>query len=167
MHGRLSYVVGLAMALVLVGGVARASIPDSGGAIHACVRVDGSVVVKDDAGTGSISCGAQETQVKVAQYRPGTPHGLHIVRHAELVPPATPPGTVIFVGCPAGEQAISVNGWISDEPGEASGVRQGGLAANFVGDVDAGSRGYYVYVENPTAHDLQVLADVVCAKTTP
>jgi hypothetical protein len=80
------YLAGLVGALLVIGGVATASIPDPTGRIFACVASNGSITVKDDAGTGSVSCQNTAKQVTLAQYRPGVLYDLHHVTVSEQIP---------------------------------------------------------------------------------
>lgn len=52
------------------GGIALASIPDSNGVLHGCVKgstasVPGDLIIKDDGGTGDITCGTGATKVTI------------------------------------------------------------------------------------------------------
>lgn len=68
----------IALAALLIVGVisdAFASIPDGNGVFYGCVKADGTLTVKDDGGTGDITCGAQATKITWNQTGPVGPVG--------------------------------------------------------------------------------------------
>jgi hypothetical protein len=90
---RKTLIIGTVAAFMLtVGAIAYASIPDANGVFYGCVKADGTLIVKDDGGTGDITCGAQAT--KITWNRTG-PQG-----------PAGPQGATGLQG-PAGTNGIS------------------------------------------------------------
>lgn len=59
---------------------AMASIPSSSGVFYGCVKgsaaaTPGELIVKDDGGTGSISCGSDATEIQWSQVGPQGPQG--------------------------------------------------------------------------------------------
>lgn len=86
-----------AVLVVFTGSVAVASIPSADGTLYGCVKADGTLVVKDDAGTGDITCGAQATKIRFNQPNQST--------QVTFVSPnsATPQDAVLT--CPAGTYA--------------------------------------------------------------
>lgn len=74
---RRNWLIGCLVAVigVLVVGIGWASIPDAGGVFHGCVKADGTLVVKDDHGTGDITCGPLATKITWGQAGPQGPTG--------------------------------------------------------------------------------------------
>jgi hypothetical protein len=109
-----------ASVLVLGGGIAYASIPDSGGVIHACyAQKDGSLRVID---SPSQTCGSKETALswnaqgpQGPQGAPGPqgPPGANGVSGYEVVTvhdPAPSGDADITVTCPSGKKALGGGG---------------------------------------------------------
>jgi hypothetical protein len=107
--------VATAAILALVGtGIASASIPSANGTFYGCVKgpnatYPGMLVVKDDHGTGTISCGAGATEIQWNQTGPQGPAG-----PAGPQGPAGTPGTVLDTGVLTVTGTES-NGFITDQ----------------------------------------------------
>ena len=159
----------MAMALLLVGSVAYASIPDSQGAIHACRNAKSGALRVIDTDKGQ-TCTKDEVALNwETAPRPGTLYGTHIVEVSEQVPTD---GTqhVVFVGCPIGEQAVSLTANVNDFPESIQGVvRPYTPASNWAGTLDPlPVRGFYVFVDAASSgyQPSVLLAELLCAKVS-
>jgi hypothetical protein len=160
----------LATALLVVGAVAAvASVPDAQGVIHGCRKNSGGALRVIDIALGQ-TCASNEKALNwEAAPRPGTPYGMHIVSAFEEIP-TDGVQHVVFVGCPVGEQAISLSGTINDYPSGIQGViRPYFPAHNWAGTLDVPVRGYYVFVDAASSGDQPSLlsAELLCAKVMP
>ena len=79
---KISQKAGLLLAVfaaAVIGGAftakVLASIPSGSGIFYGCVKADGTLIVKDDNGTGDITCGAQATKIQWNQTGPQGPQG--------------------------------------------------------------------------------------------
>ena len=104
--------IAIASALVVVGGVAYATIPDSNSVIHSCYATkDGSLRVID-AGAGQ-SCNPKESPLDWNSQGPKGDQGsagisgLEQATKSASIPPG---GWLVNVDCPTGKLAIS-GGW--------------------------------------------------------
>lgn len=155
-------ILSVAGVLVLVGGVAAASIPDSAGRVFVCAKAGQGLVVKDDGGTGMITCSnAQGAPVQLAQYRSGVLYGLHEVTVSQQVPLSYVIGDLVTVNatCPAGEVATGTG----DGSPQDFAVQNFGITAGPTGSMQL------VVVAVSTAHVGQVAsatAQLLCAKVT-
>ena len=94
-------ILGIASALlVIAGGFAYASIPDSAGVIHGCRKTSGGAlrVIDSDAGQ---QCAGNETALNWNQV--GL-HGYEIVTQDEAIPSST--SVIVTISCPAGKRAL-------------------------------------------------------------
>lgn len=100
-----------ASVLVLGSGMAHASIPDSGGVIHACyAQKDGSLRVID---SPSQTCQSKETALNWNAQGPQGPPGANGVSGYEVVTvhdPAPSGSADITVLCPSGKKALGGGG---------------------------------------------------------
>jgi len=150
-------VLGIVGALLLAGGIAVASIPDTGGRVFTCIAPNGTIIAKDDAGTGSITCPRMQQQVTLAAYRSGVLYDLHPVQVNVQIPLSYSVGDrfPVNIQCPAGEVTTG-----------------GGAAVHqdfFLERVGLGP-GQVIAVAVSTAHVGQVAsvtAQLYCAKVTP
>lgn len=102
------------LTVVLTATVAAASIPSAGGKFYGCVRADGYLVVKDDNGTGAITCGAQATSISWNETGPaGAPgvSGYEVVTASIFVSddPLTASAQAV-ASCPAGKRVLGGGG---------------------------------------------------------
>lgn len=171
MRRRVFLLFGLPAVLLLVGGVAVASIPDASGVIHGCRKnTDGSLkVIDSDLGQ---TCGNGYTALNWEKGpRTGTPYGIHVVRITQTVP-ADGLQHVFAAGCSASEVALSYSGYVNDTPGFTQGVRDALPAHNYgPSDPDGPpSAGYgSIYVTGPPSGQQNgvLFSEVVCAKLVP
>ena len=114
MRNRVVRIAGLAAALVLVAGIAYASIPDANGVIHGCRKNSGGALRVIDTALGQ-TCMSNETPLSWSQAGPAGPpgpaggvSGLHVVSQ-NFTTPANNPGLTVSgtAVCPAGEVAVS------------------------------------------------------------
>jgi hypothetical protein len=159
-------VLGIVGALLLAGGIAAASIPDAGGRVFTCIAPNGSIVAKDDAGTGSVTCPRTQQQVALAEYRSGVLYGLHEVTASEQVPLSYSVGDFVAVNvtCPYMDGSTSVREVVTGAGGA-------GPQDFVLQNVNMGPTGaQVVLVAVSTAHVGQInsaTAQIMCAKVTP
>jgi hypothetical protein len=160
-------IVAAAVLLMLTADSALAAVPDANGTIHGCRKNnDGSLRVIDVAATTTCPGGYTALDWEAAP-RPGTLYGAHIVASEQVVV-SDGAQQVLFVGCPIGEQAVSLAAFVNDIPGETRGIRESAPAHNWAGTLDVPIRGYYVYVNaRPAGNpDSQLHAEILCAKVS-
>ena len=129
---RIFHKVGLAASAVAVlslagYGIASASIPSADGVFYGCVKgpsssSPGELIVKDDGGTGNITCGSDATKITWNQAGPAGPAGPaataqevtnQVTYNIGGSGPVTEQATI---DCPSG--TLAINGGVqSEEPG--------------------------------------------------
>jgi hypothetical protein len=110
-------VVLAALALVAIGAIAYASIPDGNGVIHGCRKNSGGAlrVIDSDAGQ---TCMANETALNWSQAGPPGVSGYEVVQSSAAIPPnATQQGLEAL--CPSGKKVLG-GGWRSISSGSAA-----------------------------------------------
>jgi hypothetical protein len=159
----------VAAVVLLIGGVALASIPDANGVIHGCRKTSGGAlrVIDTDAGQ---TCMANETAINwTAGPASGTLHGAHIVTDVQSVP-ADGQQQVLAASCPVGEQAVSLSGFVNDTPGFTGGIRPALPAHNYGGPVEQFPRGSFnVYVQAPPVGEppAELRTELLCVEVVP
>jgi hypothetical protein len=146
-------IVVTALALVLIGGAALASIPDANGVIHACrLNSNGSIRVID---TASQSCNGSETELTWSQTGPQGPAGPSPSIYTKATSFSAPgTATTTFTqNCDVGDLGVG-GGWrngftgvsvTADRPAQPNNNSNNGWSADFTNS-------------NATARDVEVHA---------
>jgi hypothetical protein len=103
---RRSAILAAAVALLVLGGVAYASIPDANGVIHGCRKNSGGAlrVIDSDAGQ---TCAGSETALNWSQTGPPGLSGLERVQADSGVSIQPGDTATVLAQCPTGKKAIA------------------------------------------------------------
>jgi hypothetical protein len=151
--------------LLLVGGVAVASVPDSSGVIHGCRKNgDGTLKVIDSA---TQTCGNGFTALNWDQHAAsGTLFGLHgVVRDFPL--PDTGEQQVVQTLCPTGEKFIFGMGIIENNTRSNLFLQSPPTDVSGISDVPSG---LVFAASDPwagTGDDAYIHTEITCAHVTP
>jgi len=122
--------------LVIVGGFAYASIPDSAGVIHACYKNSGGSLRVIDSDVGQ-QCAGNETALS---WKQGGLNSYEIVTRDDVIPPSYTGSNVHTITCPIGKRAL------------------GGTATAQLGQTFSWGNGAFVRVEHELLTDTEYAA---------
>lgn len=151
-----------ALVLSAGAGVASASptspnsIPSSSGTFYGCVKpttdtVPGALIVKDDGGTGSISCGASDTEIQWSQGSTAGSSGLDVTQVSNTA--SGNPASAVAT-CPTDHPFVLGGGGSAN-----SGVSGDALAVS-----EPDSTNAWVVESNISNQSTSVTAYAICAK---